>query len=285
MKSSKFSEFKALFQLTRPLNLFFVVLTQILCSFYILKSDISIHLGLLYFGTFLITAAGYVINDYFDIKADAINKPRQVYIGRIVSRRKSLLFVLLLNASALTLSFFINFQITLSYFVIIVLLWLYSYLLKRSFLIGNILVAGLAAYSIYILDFLQHGSYAPITNNLLIAFIFFAFITNLIREVIKDCEDIKGDLLLKSKTLPIVIGIQNTRILILILNLIFLSAIWYCAIQYGKQILFIPSVIISALIIWTTINIFVFKIPSGFKKASLLLKIIMLIGCLSILIL
>lgn len=280
MKSSRLTEVKALLQLTRPLNLFFVILAQVLCSFFILDSPISTALIILFSGTFLITAAGYIINDYFDIKADAINKPKQVYIGRDISRRKALLSVFILNVSALGLSLFLPRAITYAFLIVIFLLWLYSYLFKRSFLIGNLLVASMAGFSIWILGYFESN-----LSVLLLAFVFFAFITNLIREIIKDCEDVKGDILLKSKTLPIVLGIQGTRFIILSLNIIFLSAVWYCTVNYGLNTLYVPSSIITVMTILITISIFKNKVPSGFKKASMGLKVIMLIGCLSILLL
>lgn len=280
MKSSRVIEIKALLQLTRPLNLFFVILAQVLCSFYILDSPVSTSLIILFSGTFLITAAGYIINDYFDIKADAINKPRQVYIGRDISRRKALLSVFILNVTALSLSLFLPRTITYAFLVVIFLLWLYSYLFKRSFLIGNFLVAGMAGFSIWILGYFESN-----ISVLLLAFVFFAFITNLIREIIKDCEDVKGDLLLKSRTLPIILGIQGTRYIILILNVVFLVAVWYCTINYGVMALYIPSSIITILTILVTISLFKNKVSSRFKSASNGLKTIMLIGCLSILLL
>ena len=276
MKSKRITELKALFHLTRPVNLFFVVLGQILASFYILKLPLSSELLLLFTGTLLITAAGYVINDYFDIKADAVNKPHAVYIGRQVSRRKSLLFVFIQNSIALVLAIFISREVALIYSIVIVLLWLYSYLLKRSFFIGNLLVACLAGFSIYILKYIGHSS------NLLLAYVFFAFMSNLIREIIKDCEDIKGDLLLGATTVPIVIGLQKTRYMILALIILFIGTVGYCTYHFNSLGIYILSsviVILSCLIIYF---VFLGGMSSGFKKASTTLKFIMLIGCFSI---
>ena len=264
--------------LTRPINLFFVVLTQVLCAFYILNLSLNWQLVLFFLGSAMITAAGYVINDYFDIKADAVNKPKKVYVGRTISRRQALLFVFVLNFSTIGMSFIANSTFIYTYCAITIFgLWFYSYLLKRTFLIGNIVIALLAGFSVYVL------SYWGEPNNLLISFSFFAFLTNLIREIIKDSEDIKGDLLLNSKTLPIVIGVRKTKIIIIVLSILLLIFIWIAFIKYNNWKLFASVSVISGLLGYTIYLLLNQKNAKlSFKKGSQILKIIMLIGCLSI---
>lgn len=264
--------------LTRPINLFFVVLTQVLCAFYILNLTPTWQLFVFFLGSALITAAGYVINDYFDIKADAINKPKKVYVGRTISRRQALLFVFILNFSTLGMSLIANSKFIYIYCGITIFgLWFYSYLLKRTFLIGNLLIASLAGFSVYIL------SYWGEANNLLISFSFFAFLTNLIREIVKDSEDIKGDLLLNAKTLPIVIGIKKTRIIIITLNFILLGFIWLAFLHYQNWKLLASVLVISSLLFYCSYLLLNAKLSKlSFKKGSQVLKLIMLIGCLSI---
>lgn len=268
---------KGLFLLTRPINLFFIVLAQALCSVYILNLDITLELISLCLGTVFITAAGYVINDYFDVKTDAYNKPQKVLIGRSIKRVTALFFVLGLNSISLFLALFFNREVLLIYHVIIVLLWLYSYVFKKSFLIGNVLVAVLAAYSLYIL------SYLGTSNNLLLAFTGFAFITNLIREIIKDCEDTRGDLAIGAKTLPIVFGPSVARIVILLLVLVFNAMVGYTYVMYNHRPL-LGSTILVIILSWIALY-YVFSKNNirGFKQASMILKILMLVGCLSIL--
>ena len=265
-----------LIELTRPINLLFVVVAQILCAVFILDLEITTTIISLFVCTFLITAAGYVINDYFDVKTDALNKPKRVKIGRTVPRRQALLFVLLLNLSALIIALLVNKEIFFTYLIIIFLLWLYSYIFKRTLLLGNLLVAFLAAYSIYILDHFKEA------NNLLLAFTFFAFITNFIREIIKDCEDVEGDLAIKAKTLPIVLGLVKARYFISFLILIFLASIWHSFYRYNHFNLLFPSILIT---ISAVITIYFYSqrySKRTFAKASTSMKVLMLIGCLSI---
>ena len=139
------------------------------------------------------------------------------------------------------------------------------------------MISCLAGFSIYILSYLSES------NNLLIAFSLFAFITNLIREIIKDAEDVKGDLLLNAKTLPIVLGETKAKIVISGLSLVFLGFLWMAYFQYANMRLGVSVLIISGLIayvqyvLWTSVNNRI-----AFKQSSQTLKIIMLVGCLSI---
>ncbi len=255
-----------------------MVLAQVLCAIYILGLTINWRMVLFFMGSALITAAGYVINDYFDIKADAINKPNKVYVGREISRRQALLFVFVLNMSTIFLSFVGNQKFIYFYsFLTIVGLWFYSYTLKRTFLIGNILIAFLGGFSIYILSYLSQP------NSLLLAFSLFAFLSNLIREIIKDAEDIKGDLLLNAKTLPIKLGIKNTKIIVSMLSLIFLISIWIGLFRHNDFKLITSVLVVTGLLFYVQYLIwFTHNTHLAFKKSSQTLKIIMLIGCLSI---
>jgi 4-hydroxybenzoate polyprenyltransferase len=263
--------------LARPLNLFFVVLAQVLCAYYILHLKLDLKLAVLFISTVMITAAGYIINDYFDVKADAVNKPKKVFVGRTVRRRDALFFVFILNFGTLLTAWLCGLGKT--YLVVfsltIVSLWFYSYLLKRSFLAGNLLVAFLASYSIYIL------SYMGEKNNLLLSFVFFAFFSNLIREIIKDCEDIKGDLLLNSRTIPIIIGIPFTKVIISILNTIFITSVMVAYYKYQETKMLASIFIIVGLCAYIY-YLMIDKKSENFKTASQIMKVIMLVGCLSI---
>lgn len=266
--------------LTRPINLFFVVLAQVLCAVYILKINIDYRLILFFLGSALITAAGYVINDYFDVKADAVNKPKKVYVGRAISRRQTLLFVFFLNFTTICLAFVGNKNFIFIYCAITIFgLWLYSYLLKRTFLIGNLLISTLAGFSIYILSYLSTDE----PSNLLISFSVFAFLANLIREITKDAEDQKGDLLLNAKTIPIVLGEKITKAIITFLVFVFLIFLWIAFINYNQWNLLTSVSVISVLLLYAVFIIYNHHNNHlAFKKTSQLLKIIMLVGCLSI---
>lgn len=166
--------------------------------------------------TLLVTAAGYVINDYYDVKVDSINKPERVTIGLVFSRPLAIFAHSFLNGLAMFLSIFLGWKIWLLFLGSSVLLWWYSNALKRLPLLGNAAIASLSAVSILIP--------ALITNNNRIsvgAFALFAFFFTLVREIIKDMAAIKGDQRFGSRTLPIVLGIAQTKRLIYALGATF----------------------------------------------------------------
>jgi 4-hydroxybenzoate polyprenyltransferase len=223
----------------------------------------------------LITAAGYIINDYYDIKIDLINKPNRVIVGRQFSRRIVLLIYFLLNIIALTLALSISKLVFLTFTFCVFLLWYYSNSLKRKPFIGNFIVSLLTAFSLIVMALFYHK------NQLIICiYAYFAFSMTLIREVIKDIEDVKGDIRHGCETLPIVWGIRKTKISIEVFSFIFALSFlfisyyfkiyfgWYWIIFLGVFLLFIYRLIIAD----TQIE---------FRQISTILKMIMLAGILS----
>ncbi|PWJ39968.1 4-hydroxybenzoate polyprenyltransferase [Sediminitomix flava] len=159
--------------------------------------------------TTLIAAAGYVINDYYDIKIDTINKPSRVFIGRILTRRKAMFLHTFLNFIGIALGTSVSIKIGVICFICAFLLWLYSNQLKRMLFIGNLCVAALTSLCILIIGIYVDDHYA-----LIYIYSLFAFGTTVIREIIKDIQDLKGDKAFGCKTLPIVWGIRKTKYLI-----------------------------------------------------------------------
>src|SRR5665647_304452 len=217
----------AFFKLVRLPNLFFIALTQMLFRFFILHyvysngSDGSEHIQLplnlfylLVIASICIAAAGYIINDYFDVNIDQVNKSSKVIIGAYIKRRYAILFHALLSITGLLLSMYIGYKIQNIYipvfnFISIVVLWFYSTTFKKKLLIGNILISLLTAWVILVLTVAEYrfriSPHDIVWQRLLkVSFVYagFAFIISLIREVIKDMEDIEGDLKYKCKTMP-----------------------------------------------------------------------------------
>ena len=179
--------------------------------------------------TILITAAGYVINDYYDVKIDYINKPHRVVVGKFLKRRSSIVLHAWLNTLGILLGTWVSWKIGLIDFFAIGLLWLYSNQLKRLPLLGNITVAvltGLAVFIVFI--FFQESIF------LFAAYATFAFFISLIREIIKDMEDVEGDKKFGCKTLPISIGIRRSKIVIYLISLFFLMSVFFLLQQEPK---------------------------------------------------
>lgn len=297
-------------KLIRYKNLLMVLLTLVLTKYAIINSFTSstsnFQFILISISILCITASGYIINDIFDIKADKINKPTKVYIGKTISKKNGLYTYLLLSAIGLFLGIYISMRkenISLSFFFIIsvLLLYIYSKSLKKIAVIGNFIIALLTALSIFIVFIFEvKNSNSPsnisevianffssfsVTTSVII-YIIFAFFMTFIREIIKDIEDINGDYALKMKTLPILIGINRTKnIVIIISSLVFL----FILMLLKEELLNIPLLFWYAIIfiilpfIWFFYKLFKAKKPKDFHVPSNIIKVIMFFGILSML--
>lgn len=290
------------FRLLRPVNLFIVGLTiYVLACFFDVengfKTVLSLNFFLIVFSIMLITGAGNVINDCFDLEIDKINKLDKVIIGKSISIEQARRFHFLLNLIALTLCFYVCYEIKNYSFLIVegvtvVLLWFYSSRLKRALFLGNFLVAILTAvvpmlvvlffsivHSTVQFNLPAFGTNYEITQ---IGFFFsiFAFLLNFSREVIKDIEDIEGDRQFFGNTIPIKFGVAKGKIWALIpiiLTLVFLSSILF-SIDFLKVIPFLLVVIILAVTIFQFARS---KEKNDFHKTGNILKLAMLIGVLT----
>jgi 4-hydroxybenzoate polyprenyltransferase len=182
------------FRLIRLPNLLIIAITQLLTA-YCLTDPHSIdnithtRIPLLIISTMCIAAAGYVINDYLDVKIDYINKPARVLIGNKISRRQAMLIHLCLNVAGLGISLLLSLKVALVHLVSAILLWFYSGFFKKQFLVGNLVISLLAAMVPLVVWLYLPNDRA----DFVIAFAWFAFFLNLIREIIKDIEDRRGD--------------------------------------------------------------------------------------------
>jgi len=249
--------------------------------------------------TVLITAAGYVINDYFDLSIDLINHPQNVVLGKKITLRTALVIHWIFNIIGVVLGFYISWRINLINlgFIFIFtagLLWYYSTIFKRELIIGNIIVAILTAlipllvivYEIIPLNYVygnQLQFYYLNFNKIAFwtfGFAFFAFISTFVREIIKDIEDFEGDNAYGRKSIPIVLGINNAKIIVVSLLLLFTMAVSWATLLYVDNQL--SQWYISILVIFPTL-ILIFKIirakeEKDYTFASKILKVIMVTG-------
>jgi len=303
----------AFFRLIRWPNLFFITLTQSLFYYFILlpcflEMDSSPYENILNPGLFwllslssvLIAAAGYIINDYFDLNIDQVNKPLKIVVGKVIKRRWTILWHWLLSGLGVIIGFYISWKlrnpiIFISHLVCVTLLWFYSTTFKRRLLIGNIIVSLLTAWVILVLyacEFRFHRFVDPVYHTLLarvykfaILYSSFAFVLSLIREVIKDLEDMEGDAHDGCKTMPIVWGMSASKIFVgtwlvvliaalFVLQFYVLQFRWWWSIVYGMLFIIGPLVrLFLGLRRATTSN--------DFHQLSTLVKMIMLTGIFS----
>lgn len=301
------SLFAAFLRLVRLPNLIFIALTQVLfqvCIYYPLyKGTVPAHdtrsFLLLVGASVLIAAAGYIINDYFDINIDEVNKPRRLVVDKFISRRWAIAWHFILSAAGILLTMFAlpvlgKWYLIVANILCVFMLWFYSTTFKRKLLIGNILISLLTAWTILIIFFSKvsvgdaFGANHPGQSKLFrFAFLYagFAFILSLIREAIKDIEDRDGDARYGCRTMPIVWGVNTSKVYIavwLIILTVILAVVqiyilqfqWWWAVAYCVVLIILPLLyILSGLFKATEIN--------DYHRLSTLTKGVMLTGILS----
>ena len=296
-------------RLIRYKNLIIIILTQYMMRWSIIKPILEVYEFKLQFSelnffflvmaTVFITAAGYVINDYFDAKTDLVNRPDTVIVGRLLHRRWAILLHILLNVIGIGLGAYISFHIglpvlTLVFVLITGILWFYSTTYKRQFLIGNVIVALLTALvPLMVILFeipLLNNEYGLLmremrTNfNFIImwvgAFALYAFLLTMIREIIKDVEDFEGDSAYGRKTMPIVLGVLNSKIVIITLILTTLFSLLYVYFRFLNDNITLVYFIIFLIIplIYLIYKIIIAENKNHYHRASNLAKLIMLFG-------
>lgn len=216
---------KDVVQLIRLPNLMIVALAQYACRLFLIGplSEWETILSdwemlVLVVSTLAIGSAGYIINDYYDVKVDIINRPEKVVIGRTIRRRVAMAAHQLLNIVGIGLGMLVSMEVAWVNFWAVFLLWLYSNQLKRLPLIGNMAVSGLTAMAIWVV-----AVYTENHSNMVYLFASFAFFISLMRQMIKDMEDLRGDMHFGSRTLPIVWGIRKTKSLMYLMLATFMG--------------------------------------------------------------
>jgi 4-hydroxybenzoate polyprenyltransferase len=272
-----------LFRISRPINLVMVAFAQLMTAYFLVETTPiglpvlqDFRLYLLVLSTVIITAAGYMINDYYDVKIDYVNRPDQVVVGKSIKRRMVIFMHSILNFTAIWLGYLVSPRIAVINFIAAFLLWLYSNRLKRSPFIGNLTVAVLTGFSIYLVAYFYQKS-----ELLVLTYAIFAFFLNLIREIIKDIEDRPGDRKHGCRTLPIVIGFRKTKQVIFVIAFAFVCAILFVTFKINNPILFIYFGILGIAFMWFMRKIYLADRKDHFTELSTIAKILMLVGTLS----
>lgn len=275
--------FRGLFRISRPINLLLVGFAQLMAAFFLVETNNQglpvyqdYNLYLIVFSTIIITAAGYMINDYYDVKIDYVNRPHEVVVGKGIKRRMVLFLHTFLNLTGVGLGFVVAPRIGIINFIAAFLLWLYSNRLKRKPFVGNLTVAFLTGLAIYIVGFYYQKS-----QLLVLTYAIFAFFLNLIREIIKDIEDRPGDRKHGCRTLPIVIGFRKTKDVIFLIAICFVSAIVIITFEINKPHLFYYFGGLGIFFMYFMYQIYQADRKAHFSQLSLFAKILMLVGTMS----
>jgi 4-hydroxybenzoate polyprenyltransferase len=283
VKASPIFTLKGFLKIIRPNNLLMVAFAQWMTAIFLIgetRMGLPVwqdpNLYLLIISTVILTASGYMINDYYDVKIDYVNRPNKVVIGKEMKRRMVMILHTIMNFVGIAIGVLVHPRIGAITFLAAFLLWLYSNSLKRLPFIGNLTVASLTGLSIWIV-----GIYYQTSELLVLTYAIFAFFINLIREIIKDIEDRQGDRKHGCKTLPIVIGFRNTKKVIFMIALCFVFAIMVVTFKINDALLFYYFGALGILFLFFMYKIYIADRKAHFTRLSALSKVLMLTGVIS----
>ncbi|MEP0366625.1 MAG: geranylgeranylglycerol-phosphate geranylgeranyltransferase [Cyclobacteriaceae bacterium] len=202
-------------------NLLIIGSTQYLTAIFLVSdfgqkkaSLTSLGFFMMVVSTLLIAAGGYIINDYYDQKIDMINRPDKVVVGTLFRRRLAMAAHFLLSILGIVLGFYIKLEIGLIHIFSTFCLWYYSNSLRRLPLVGNLIIAFMAGLALLLVPVFL-GRNEPVVY----IYAIFAMSIILIREVVKDIEDVKGDATFGCQSIPVVWGIRGAKVFIYIVIL------------------------------------------------------------------
>ncbi len=295
----------AFLQLVRWPNLIFIILTQFLFEYCIYARIYGggidqYQFWLIVIASVFIAAAGNIINDYFDLNIDQVNKPDKVVVNVVINRRWVIFWHMLLSMlglffTVMALPVSLYWHLVLANLGSVVLLWLYSTNFKKQLLVGNVIISVLTAWVILVLFFAKQPlqiKYLLSTGHneirffrLAMLYAGFAFVISLIREVVKDVEDMEGDRKYGCKTLPIVWGVQAAKIfvavwLVVLIGALVILQLYVLPLGWWHSALYCCVAIITPLI-WIFTQLFKASTPADFHRLSTAIKWVMLTGILS----
>jgi len=245
----------------------------------------------------LIAAAGYIINDYFDLNIDRINKPERLIVQNIIKRRWTIVWHFFLSMAGIAIGFFLDFTtratfLGFSNLICACLLFIYSISLKKKLLAGNVLISLLTAWVVLVITWCEFISFPRIRgidiaklSRYTFLYAGFAFIISIIREVIKDMEDMPGDSKYGCRTMPIVWGVNAAKVytavwiiilvaLVAIVQVYILQFRWWWTVTYSFLFIIAP-------LIYTLVQLRKSNTPEAYHRLSNLTKMVMFSGILS----
>jgi 4-hydroxybenzoate polyprenyltransferase len=259
-RKQKYFFFKlfSLFSIVRGYNILIIIIAQYLTSIYILAPQLSIKEILFDLNLFMIVlasttaiASGYIINNFYDSEKDLINRPNKSILDRLVGRRTKLNFYFILNFLSLVSALFVSYKAALFFFLFIFGIWFYSHKLKKYPFIGNLVAATLAVIPLFAV-FIYYKNF----DLVIFVHATFLFIIISMRELVKDLENLKGDLLQKYHTIPVIYGSLVSKKILTFLSILALLPNYLLIVKFdigAMDFYFLGSIIallIFVILLW-----------------------------------
>ena len=273
-----------MFSVVRGYNVLIVVIAQYLSAIYILAHDkpvksvvFDLNLLMIVLASATTIASGYIINNFYDSEKDLINRPQKSMLDRLISQNTKLVFYFVLNFIAVIFASYVSFRAVIFFSLYIFGIWFYSHKLKKMPIIGNIISAILT-----IAPFFAVFIYYKNFETVIFIHALFLFLILSMRELTKDLENIKGDLALGYKTIPIVYGEQTSKVMLTIFAILTLIPTYFLIydFQVGRMTYFFylstVLLLIFLILVWKSNN------KSHYLLLHNILKFIIVAGVFSI---
>jgi len=274
-----------MFSVVRGYNILIIIIAQYLSSIYILAHNkplrevvFDLNLLMLVLASSATIAGGYIINNFYDSEKDLINRPQKSMLDRLVSQNTKLAFYFVLNFLAVIIASYVSFRAVIFFSLYIFAIWFYSHKLKKLPIVGN-LTSSILTITPFFAVFIYYKNF----ETVIFVHAMFLFLIIAMRELTKDLENIKGDLALNYKTVPIVYGEKTSKTMLTILAIFTLVPAYLLIFnfQIGKMNYFfylsVVLLFIFFLLLWKS------KTKTHYLILHNILKFIIVAGVFSIL--
>ena len=251
-------KFFSMFSVVRGYNILVVIIAQYLTSVFILAHDKPVShvvfdpaLLMIVLASAATIAGGYIINNFYDFEKDLINRPRKTKLDRLVSQNTKLSFYFILNFNAVVMASYVSFRAVVFFALYIFGIWIYSHKLKKLPIVGNLVSATLTITPFFAI-FIYYKNF----ETVIFVHAIFLFLLISMRELVKDLENLPGDMAQGYNTIPIVYGELTSKIMLTVLAVLTLVPIYFLVSSFNigrMHYFFYMSVIllvIFVLILW-----------------------------------
>lgn len=229
----------SLFSVVRGYNILILVFAQYLTAAFILAPSLPLrkvfldpNLFFLILSSATVIASGYIINNFYDSEKDLINRPKKTMLDRLISQRTKLSVYFILNFAAIFFASYVSFRAVVFFSIYIFLIWLYSHRIKKILFLGNIMASILAITPFFVV-FIYYKNF----ETVIFIHATFLFLIIAMRELVKDLENLKGDLIQNYKTIPVVYGEKWSKFFLSVLAVLAIIPIWLLTTRFNTGLM------------------------------------------------
>ena len=276
-----------MFVVVRGFNLAMIVVAQYVTAIFIMAPNQSLSevlldrtLFALILASVAAIASGYIINNFYDSEKDSINRPQQVSVEKMVSQNTKLILYFILNISVIIAASYVSFRAVLFFSVYIFAIWFYSHKIKKRPVVGN-LTSAILTITPFFAIFLYYKNF----SSSIFVFGFYLFLVLSMRELIKDLQNLKGDLLQNYKTIPVVYGEKYAKLMIIVLVVCNVSVTIFLLKSYALERM--DYFFYTSISLLFVVLLLLPKAQSRqqYSRIHILLKLLVLLGVFSIVLL